>query len=239
MSSHNGKYGAGFDNKLVRGQKSKFLEYLKLLTSVQAIKESFNCLRTNIIDPEGENVIYHYNRYGSRTNKWRDIMFEKQGAEWIDNEIASSVQMYRNIYNDTNLHLPYSNTYAYRAILQQCRENNIEFDAFVNPLYQDHFELLISSAIYPDYINFLSFLAKNGGFWYFGGINEITSDKNYFWDSQHPRKALSNILAQIMLSDEPSPYQSKLFGTFYTRKNIGELIEELELLRKELISSEF
>jgi hypothetical protein len=165
-------------------------------------------------------------------------MLEKQGEAWIDNKIASSLQMYKNIYNDTSLYLPYSNTYAYKVILQQCRDNDIEFSAFVSPLYKDHFELLISSAIYPDYINFLTFLAKNGGFWYFGGINEITSDKNYFWDSQHPRNALGGIIAQIMLSDEPNPIRNKLFGTFYTRENIGELIAELDLLRIELKDSE-
>jgi len=235
MCSWNGKYGNGFDRDLVSGRKSKFLEFIKMHTSLQALEESFNCVKTNIADPSGTAIFYHYNRYGSRTNSWREMMYEKNGDAWLDDAIHTTLETYSGIYSDSNLYIPYYNTLAYRTILTQCHENGIEFDAFINPLYKDQFELLISSAVYPSYIEFISFLAKNGGVWYFGGINEITSDKNYYWDSQHPRKKLSEIIVPIMLSGQTQPYQDALFGTFYTNENVDVLISELDKLRKEIL----
>ncbi len=235
MSSWGGRYAYTFDLELVRGEKSKFLELLKMQTSTNAIQESYNCLKANINDPEGRRVMFHYNRFGSRTNKWREIVYADLGDDWLDKEIEKIINTYIDIYNDTNLHVPDHRKEAYRSILDQCRENDIAYMAYINPLYCDLFELLIGSRSYDAYTGLLRFLAENGGLWYFGGNNEITSNKDYYWDAQHPRKALADILAGIMLSEADSFQTTPLFGTFYTEDNIDVLINRLDLERMRLL----
>jgi len=49
---------------LVSDRKLKFLEFIKMHTSFQALDESYKCIKTNISDPGGTGVLYHYNRSG-------------------------------------------------------------------------------------------------------------------------------------------------------------------------------
>lgn len=234
MCSWGDRYGSGFDLDLVRGEKFKFFEFIKMHTSRQAIEKASECVNSNIGDPQGNEVLYHYNRYGSRTNKWREMNLKVKGEEWIDKEINSILHSYTSLYGDSALCIPQYNKDAYNSILKQCHDNGIGFTAFVNPLYKDQFSLLIRSAAYPSYIQFLLYLADNGGFWYFGGINSITSDKQYYWDSQHPRKQLGPIIAASIFSDIPPNYTNSMFGTYYDGSNIDLLIEELKSMREEL-----
>lgn len=238
MCSWGKRYGSGFDPKLVSGEKSMFLEFIKMHTSSQAIEKTYECVKSNITDPEGLQVKYHYNCYGSRTNRWRELNYKKKGGdEWIDKEIGSVLHTYRSIYSDSSLSIPSYNKEAYCSILKQCEDNGIGFTAFINPLYKDQFSMLIRSAAYPSYIHFLRFLAENGGIWYFGGINSITSDKNYYWDSQHPRKALGPLIAGSILGDPPPNYPNNLFGNFYDNNNIDILIAEIDSARSKLLGT--
>jgi len=229
------QYASTFDTLLVKGYKSKFIELLKLHASTQAITESYNCIISNINDPEGLHVKYHYNKYGSRSNKWREIHFKRLGDDWIDSGIKKVLNTYEPIYNNPNIEIPEYKKDAYLSILNQCRDHGIEYAAFINPLYKEQFILLMKSTAYPVYIEFLKFIANNGGLWYFGGINEITSDKNYYWDSQHPRKKLSELISRAMFSDTPPPFVNDLFGKYYHSENIDSLVFNLDVLRESLI----
>jgi hypothetical protein len=229
------QYGSTFDTSLVKGDKSMFIERLKLHASTQAITESYNCVMSNIDDPDGLHVKFHYNKYGSRTNKWREIHYKRLGDDWIDAEIQKvALNTYEPIYNKQNIKIPEYKKAAYLSILDQCSNHGIEYTAFINPLYKDQFILLLKSPAYPVYIEFLKFIANNGGLWYFGGINEITSDKNYYWDSQHPRKKLSELIARAIFSDTTPPFVDELFGKYYHSENIDSLVFHLDLLRESL-----
>ena len=150
---------------------------------------------------------------------------------WVyENNYATLMQLLPFLFAEDGLARvcgKHSNATIAVSILEQCRENNIEYAAFVNPLYKDQFELLIQSPAFPVYIQFLEFLAGQGGFWYFGGVNEITSDKNFFWDAQHPRKILGNLIAESMFSERSPEYKNKMFGSYYNSDNIRLLVEEL------------
>jgi len=224
-------YASTFDTLLVRGEKSMNLEFLKMHTSAQSVYETGRCIYTNITDPEGIRVQYHYNEFGSRTNRWRELNYERMGDNWVRDEIAKVMETYKPIYNAYSVRIPGYKEKAYRDILQTCHDKGIEYVAFTNPLYEDQFRLLLSSRAYPVYTEYLRFLAENGGFWYFGGINEITSDMGYYWDSQHPRKKLSFILTDIMLNKDTKEYRDKFFGHYYHSGNIDTLITGLDSLR--------
>lgn len=237
MLSWNEKYASTFDSVLVAGDKSMLIEFLKLHTSTQAVVESYKCVTTNMADPEGRVVKYHYNKWGSRTNKWREMTYTQLGDAWLNGEFKKALDTYKPIYN-SNIYLPEYKKQAYISILEQCRNNNIDYTAFINPLYKDHFQLLIKSSAYPLYLDFLRFLASNGGIWYFGGVNEITSDPDYFWDAQHPRNTMGSFISNPMFADNKPSYANNLFGTFYDLNNVEILISALDSLRMELTSAE-
>lgn len=228
------RYPNTFDTALVKGQKSMCIEFAKMHTSYQSIEESYNCVISNRKDPKGRQVRWHYNQYGSRTNKWRELNYERLGDKWIDEEMKKVAENYNLIYNNREFVLPEYKKGVYQLILEQCKQHRIEYSAFINPLHKDQFISLLESSAYPLYIEYLEFLAKNGGFWYFGGLNEITSDKQYFWDTQHPRKRMSEVITEVMYSDISPSYTDKLFGTFVDSSNIDALVNELSNLRKDL-----
>lgn len=231
------RYGSTFDTSLVKGDKSMAIEFLKMQTSTQAIEESYNCVLSNVNDPEGRYVQYHYNERGSRTNKWREINYKILGDKWIDKEMKKVMDTYEPIYNNPRNSIPEYKKEAYIEILEQCKQHQLDYTAFVDPLYKDQFILLMKSTAYPLYIDFLKFLALNGGVWYFGGINEITSNREYYWDTQHPRKVMGELISKVIFSELPPPYTDKLFGTYYDANNIDTLVLELEKLRMELTES--
>ena len=235
MNNWGGKYANGFDVELVQGKKSKLLEFIKHHTSIQAITESYECVNINMKDPEGLWVQYHYNPQGSRSNKWRELKLEILGENWIDEEIQNVINTYEQLYNRNNPYIPDYKKEAYRSILEQCKQNGIEYTAYINPLYKDQFKLLLISDSYTSYIDLLKFLAANGGFWYFGGINDITSNKEYFWDSQHPRKELSYLIAEALFTENELEYRNELYGSFYDNNNIERLIVLLDGIRSELL----
>jgi hypothetical protein len=236
MLSWTARYGSTFDTLLVNGSKSKLVEFLKMHSSIQAVKESAWCVLSNIRDPEGKKVKYHYNEYGSRTNRWRELNYAQLGEPWMDQQMESVLDTYQSIYRNPGLTIPDYKKTAYRSILKQCRDNNIAYTAFINPLYKDHFALLITSGAYPLYIEFIKFLAEEGGIWYFGGINGITSDRGNFWDSQHPRKAMSGVISKAIFSPTPPSFTNALFGRYYDSRNVDTLVMELERLKTELES---
>lgn len=225
------RYPNTFDTLLVNGQKSMCIEFAKMHTSYQSIEESVNCVMSNRNDPEGRLVRWHYNQYGSRTNKWRELNYERMGDIWIDQEMKTVLKNYIEIYNNREFDLPAYKKDVYQQILERCQTNQIEYSAFINPLHKDQFIALLKSSAYPLYIEFLTFLAKNGGFWYFGGINEITSNKDYFWDTQHPRKKMSEVITEVMFAKTTPFYCNELFGVYVDSYNIESVLLELEHLK--------
>lgn len=237
MLSWTTRYASNFDKELVDGRKSKLIEFIKLHTSTQAIDKSIHCIKTNRSDPEGKYVKYHYNEFGSRTNKWREINYADLGEAWLRERLEFTLNTYKDIYNHPQITIPDYKKEAYLSILEQCKDHNIEYTAFMSPIYKDQFIMLITSPAYDLYIEYLRFLAQNGGIWYFGGINEVTGNTNLYWDSQHPRKAMSTILAEIMFKPSHTQFTDALFGTYYTSENIDSLISSLDKIRKELLAT--
>jgi len=232
------QFAENFDHELIDGNKFKELEFIKLHTSTTAILESYDCVAGNIRDPEARGIIIQYNKFGSRTNQSREMGYSRWGETWIEDQISRVLETYKSFYFAPGLHLPDYNKSAYISILDQCHKNNIEYTAYINPLYKDQFELLIRSTAYPAYIEFLEFLAHHGGIWYFGGTNAITSDNQYFWDAQHPRKALSFLISDCILSGKSQAYSDPLFGTYYDASNINILTDTLNKIRQELFLQE-
>jgi hypothetical protein len=84
----------------------------------------------------------------------------------------------------------------------------------------------------------LKFLAKNGGIWYYGGINEFTSTRDNFWDSHHARKSMGTFISNPMFMTEKPSYVSPFFGTFYDESNIDQLVSAMDSLRLEVMAME-
>jgi len=226
FSSFSPDFKSTFDFDLARGDKFKIIEKLKMYLSYQAISKSFDCIKSNRTDPKGFHVVYQYNINGSRTNRWRELNLEKKGNDWIKHELQGSYNLYKGIYSSGDLHVPETRRQAYEELIAFINNNDIEYTAFVSPLFESHFKLLLASHSFDEYINWLEFLSKHNGYYYLGGVNEITSDTSLFWDTQHPRKEMSNkIFNTIFYQQDLTP--DSLWGVYIDENNFAMLKAEL------------
>ncbi len=224
-----------FDLDLIRGDKLKIIEKLKMYLSYQAISKSLTCIESNRNDPEGFKVIYQYNKYGSRTNRWREINLEKQGNDWIKRQLQGSYKLYKDIYSAEDLHVQEKKLKAYKELVAYIRNNDIEYIPFISPLFQSHFKLLLISDCFDGYINWLEFLSNQSGYYYMGGVNDITSDSSLFWDTQHPRKEMSNSIFNTILNGQ-NDTEDKLWGLYVDQSNFAYLKTALVNKRNALLA---
>jgi len=234
FTSFSPDFKTGFDRELIKGDKYKIIEKLKMYLSYQAISKSLDCIKSNQVDPEGLKVIYQYNNSGSRTNRWRELNLEKNGNDWLKHKLQGSYNLYQDIYSDADLHIPESRLRAYENLIAYINKNNIEYMAFVSPLLNSHFQLLLSSNSFDEYINWLEFLSKHKGYYYMGGVNDITTDTTLFWDTQHPRKEMSNKIFNSIFFQEDQTADS-LWGIFVDEINFPRLKAQLMSQRESLL----
>ncbi|MBN4081575.1 hypothetical protein JYU23_00435 [bacterium AH-315-C07] len=217
-------YHETFDLDLVRGKKLIWAEKMKLYLTIKALESSFKCMEINENDPEGFSVKYQYNESGSRTNRWREIMYQRNGNKWLKNEFNRILKQYLEIYNRDTLDFLNSKRGAYAAIHELVQKERLKYTPYVTPLYSEQFKLILKSANFDLYLEFLRFISQNGGFYFFGGINEITSNPNYFWDSQHPRKSMSKEMFKHFKQRRMYTGDGDPWGTFVDESNV-ELLE--------------
>ena len=237
FSSFSPDFKASFDLDLARGDKLKIIEKLKMYLSFQATSKSFDCIKSNRTDPEGFHVVYQYNENGSRTNRWRELNLEKKGNDWIKQELQGSYNLYNDIYSSVGLHVPETRRQDYEKLIAYTITNDIEYTAFVSPLFKSHFKLLLSSDSFDEYINWLEFLSKNNGYYYLGGVNEITGDTSLFWDTQHPRKEMSEKIFDSIIQGQKQ-ITDNLWGWYVDQSNFEEFKEAL-IQQRALFLEEF
>lgn len=111
------------------------------------------------------------------------------------------------------------------AVADLCRENNIELVLFLNPRYwTEHM-----NAADRGYIKFIAGLAEISEFYNFSGLNNITLDKNNYYETSHYKAETGDIIMNVICSNEIYPeLYAQGFGMKVTRDNAKAFINMLE-----------
>lgn len=192
------EYRKGFDHELVDGKQPLWAGEARFFLTFTALRKSRACIEQNRKDPDGSGVKYQYNRHGSRTNRWRRMMLEERGKEWFVERFARTHEQFKKQYADEGLSLSSEKMQAYKDIRRICQREGITFRAFVPPIHFSQFRTLLGSRSFDLYKEFLRFLGRNGGFYYFERNEGLMKDSSLFWDTQHARRSMSrNIIPKV------------------------------------------
>ncbi|MBL4625147.1 MAG: hypothetical protein JKY42_08420 [Flavobacteriales bacterium] len=97
--------------------------------------------------------------------------------------------------------------------------------------------MLISNS-YKNYVWFLTTLVEKGNsFIYFGGDNEITKDKNLYWDAHHARKTMGKYIFPTVF-EGVELNREDFFGATIDMNNIEDLLAHIESDRKRFLNGE-
>ena len=112
-----------------------------------------------------------------------------------------------------------------RSITQLCEEYGINLIVFSNPIYYRTYQ---ESKFYG-YENYLVWLGgATGGYYNFSGENEITTNRNYYYESSHYTEELGDrIIDRIFYGKTDESLESQGFGMYVTEENLEEFKEAL------------
>ena len=116
--------------------------------------------------------------------------------------------------------------YALMDIQDLCDEYGINLIIFTNPIYYKTYE----ESVYYGYENFMErMLEVIDGYYNFSGINDITSDKNNYYESSHYTEEIGEMIIDYIFngaSDEE--LESQGLGVYVTYYNLDEFLEALD-----------
>ncbi len=210
-----------FDKEFLEKNEKLFFENIKNYLSFYSIKKSFDCLKQNNDDPQGEKrhakrLHGYYNKYGSRTNKQRFIHLRKNGEKYRVSKIKKTE---KNIKEALYLSKGFDskNIDALDKSVQLIRSHNIEYIFLIVPKYINYYKLIKNNKkIYSLYKSFLNKLVLNNKVYLFTDIN-IIKDKTFFWDNNHAQ----DIVGKLMFNDIENITKNK-YGKIYNKDNIHE-----------------
>lgn len=108
-----------------------------------------------------------------------------------------------------------------------CEKNQINLIVFINPMHETTYR----KQDFREYSKFLKELAGFTAFFDFSGINKVTSNNYYYYETSHYRPIVGDMILNTIFGQA----QRSDFGVFVTKANIGEHIRKLksELLIKQ------
>ncbi|RKM58798.1 hypothetical protein D6855_11600 [Butyrivibrio sp. CB08] len=110
------------------------------------------------------------------------------------------------------------------AIKALCEENNIHLVFFTNPINIYTYEKDVENG----YIDFLTELANTTDYYNFSGINDITTDMSYYYETSHFSPEVADMMIACMLEGEADPQLTEQgFGVYVTSENTETLTKTL------------
>ncbi|MBF0566666.1 MAG: hypothetical protein HQK89_15685 [Nitrospirae bacterium] len=193
--------------------------------SVQTIRDSIS------------NTSPHFDMY-SGTMTWDTYKNElsRKGVSFVRGKIADRLEFFRttnDLYGEESFRNPDSlkaNFGYFVKIVELCRREGIDLRLYVSPVYVSHFELIYRCGLGTTYEALLRAMAQVTGYYDFSGRNSITTNVNYYWDSDHMRSELGRAIF-ARLFDDKNIRLPENFGVFVNRENVEA---HLLKLRKDL-----
>jgi hypothetical protein len=117
-----------------------------------------------------------------------------------------------------------------RELVDIAKKNNINLTIFINPIH--HTTYLDTNM--EQFFTFKKELAKITSYYDFSGLNTITTDNYYYYETSHYRTKVGDMMLKRMFGYPPVAVPDD-FGVFVTRQNIDAHLRNLsrQLTRKQ------
>lgn len=102
-----------------------------------------------------------------------------------------------------------------------CKANNVNLTIIISPTNYNRLNLLNAT----DYLLFLSDLSQETDYWNFSGYNSIALDNLNFYDLNHFRPYVADLMMHKIFNDYNGPDD---FGFYVTRDNISNHLSNLQ-----------
>lgn len=184
--------------------KSLCQMYLNPLIAIESLPTILKC--DNISIEKADGTFYQYgawSEYGMRSKgELSDSAPIIGSADWMEETLATIKDM-----------------------VDYCNQHSIELVFFTNPMNHYTYE----ASVERDYLLFLKRLSELTSFYNFSGLNDITLNDDYYYDTSHYNAEVGDMMISCM---EGNPVEKKLyeqgFGWYVTSENVGELLNILE-----------
>ncbi len=176
--------------------------------SIKGVLLSLDVIRN--YEPEDPDYVERYYRSGSTLRDPSLAGTWKEDAPYWDDYYADCLS---------------DSIDSMRQIAELCKEHGIRLIVFTNPIYYKTYQ----QSKYYGYDNYLGWLAGAvGGFYNFSGINPITTDRSYYYESSHfTEEAGDLIIERIFEGKTDASLESQGFGMYVTNDNMEEFKEAL------------
>ncbi len=111
---------------------------------------------------------------------------------------------------------------AVREFVAVCRQHSIRLTVFINPLHR--FAYLDASL--KDLARFKRELAEITPYWDFSGLNVITTNNYYYYETSHYRPLVGDMMLKVMFGSPAVPVPPG-FGRAVTAANVDNHLREL------------
>ena len=148
---------------------------------------------------------------------------KKQGLAFIDAKIANGLKGYASenvLFNSEWFKNPSSIVDKFlliENILALANKHDVQVIFYINPTYYEHLNLIYSLGLGDTYKFFKLKLSELTSYWDFNTYNNITNDKNNFWDNSHMREEIGALIMKKLFEQNASIEQSD-FGIFVQQK---------------------
>jgi hypothetical protein len=153
-----------------------------------------------------------------------------KGTFDIDKNIKQSIKGYFRA--NTGMYKNYTFSYdflnSFKNTLEFCKKNDIKVFVYIPPMYSDHFDAISKAGYFKQFELFKRELVNITDFIDFTGHNQISTNKDNYWDSSHLRKELTQVIMAKLFNDKTINIP-KDFGKLVTKDNIEEHLQKLRL----------
>ncbi|MBQ8698292.1 MAG: hypothetical protein IJ521_04775, partial [Schwartzia sp.] len=149
------------------------------------------------------------------------MAFREDVDEKIEQDVAKHIQDPKFLKPMRSLGNRIDETIAeLETIKTLCNQNGIELIVFINPIHNSTY-LATNLAEFNEFKQRLSEITD---YYDFSGLNEITTNNYYYYETSHYRPIVGDMIIQRIFY----PERETDFGVFVTKANVAEHIRALE-----------
>jgi hypothetical protein len=175
-----------------------------------------------------------YSHFFTKRNNYYDI--NNTGMPLVPKKVTNYIETHKEAHNlDTKFLKPThyegnrinDTIITIKEIIKLSKENNINIVFFINPIHK----ITYLDSNFKNFQNFKKELSKITPYYDFSGLNSITKNNYYYYETSHYRLIVGKLIAARILNDT-SINVPKDFGVFVTKDNIEAHLMNLRIQRE-------